>query len=63
MVYRGFCDKQNKNYSVELTHISASAMEDKNPNFIAGRLDCVYAGLTDCCNSPSDCSILKNLNK
>lgn len=63
MVYKGFCDKQNKNYYVEFNHISASALEDESPIFINGRLKCEYAGITGCCNNPKQCSILQNLNK
>lgn len=63
MVYKGFCDKQKKNYSVEFKQISTSALEDTSDNFINGRLKCGYAGITGCCNDPKQCSILKNLNK
>lgn len=63
MVYRGFCDKQKKNYSVDFRKISASALEDETPNFIDGRLTCNYAGITGCCHSPEQCSILQNINK
>lgn len=31
MVYTGFCDKQNKNYSVEFRQISVSSLEDIKP--------------------------------
>ena len=63
MVYHGFCDKQKKNYSVKLTPINASAAEDLSQKFIAGRLECTYAGTTGCCTNPDQCSILKNINK
>lgn len=63
MMYSGFCTKQNKNYQVEFTKLSASSLEDKNYQTIKGRLRCRYAGLTGCCNRASDCSILRNLYK
>lgn len=63
MVYTGYCDKQNKNYSVEFKQISVVSLNEKSPKFINGRLVCEHAGLTGCCNSPSQCSILKSLNK
>lgn len=63
MVYTGFCDKQNKNYSVEFASINATAKEDLTGKIINGRLNCIYAGLTGCCDHPSQCSIIKNVNK
>lgn len=63
MVYRGFCDKQNKDYSVEFRQISSSSLEDTTPKFENVRLECDYAGLTGCCRNPKQCSILKNLVK
>ena len=63
MVYSGFCDKQNKNYSVEFRQISVSSLEDIKPKLENGRLDCKYAGLTGCCNNPKQCSILQNINR
>lgn len=63
MVYRGFCDKQNKDYSVEFRKISSSSLEDATPKFENGRLECDYAGLTGCCHSPKQCSILQNFSK
>lgn len=63
MVYRGFCDKQSKNYSVEFRQISTSSLEDSKPKFENGRLKCDYAGFTGCCTNPKQCSILQNLNK
>lgn len=62
MVYRGFCDKQNKDYSVSFRQISISSLEDMKPTFENGRLECDYAGFTGCCNNPKQCSILKNIN-
>lgn len=63
MVYNGFCDKQNKNYSVEFSSINATSKEDLEESFIRGRLNCTYAGLTGCCDHPSQCSVINNLNK
>ncbi len=63
MVYHGFCDKQKKNYSVELTPLNASATEDLSQKSIVGRLECDYAGTEGCCTNPDQCSILKNINK
>lgn len=63
MVYRGFCDKQNKDYSVEVTLIPTGALEDNSVGYTTGRMNCMYASLHDCCNGPKQCSILKNLNK
>lgn len=63
MIYTGFCDKQNKNYSVEFRQISVSSLEDVSPKFENGRLDCKYAGFTGCCNDPKQCSILQNINR
>lgn len=63
MIYTGFCNKQNENYSVEFTQIPTSSLEDKTPNFINGRLKCEYAGITGCCNNPNQCSVLQNFNK
>lgn len=56
----GYCDKQNKEYSVEFQRINAYAMEDKNKRSIPGKLSCEYSKLHDCCLSPSECSILKS---
>lgn len=63
MVYNGFCDKQNKMYSVDFKQISVQSLEDTSRNFENGRLYCKYAGLTGCCNNPKQCSILQNINK
>lgn len=64
MLYKGFCDKQNKNYSVKITQINASAYEDLKSQVINGRFDCQFSGLTGCCpNGVKDCSIVKNLIK
>ncbi len=61
MVYSGFCDKQNRNYSVEFTRISTSDLEKSN--FENGRLICQYAALTGCCRNQKQCSILKQLSE
>lgn len=63
MVYTGFCEKQNKNYSVEYETINTNAIEDLKDCNVSGRLDCVYAGVTGCCSHPSQCSILQNATK
>lgn len=63
MVFTGFCNKQNKNYSVEFRQISVGSLEDLSHKFENGRLDCKYAGLTGCCNNPKQCSILQNINR
>ena len=60
MIYNGFCDKQNKNYSVSMEMIPAPSLEDEKPKFIPGRLTCKYASFTGCCNDPNQCSIIKN---
>jgi hypothetical protein len=61
MFYSGFCDKQNRNYSVEFERISTSDLEKES--FETGRLRCQYAALTGCCRNPKQCSILKELSK
>lgn len=63
MVYTGFCNKQNKIYSVEFRQISVSSLEDIKPKLENGRLDCKYAGLTGCCNNPKQCFILQKINR
>ena len=63
MHYSGFCIKQNKNYTVNFEQISRSALEDLNKSTILGRLNCNYAGLTGCCDHPSQCSILNPQKK
>ena len=64
MVYRGFCDKQNKDYSVKIIAINPSATEDFQARFISGRFKCEFSSLTNCCpNGAKDCSIIKNLNR
>lgn len=63
MIYHGLCEKQNKDYSVEYTTINSTAHEDFKGRFINGRLNCVYAGLTGCCERPSQCSVLKAAEK
>lgn len=63
MIYTGFYNKQNKNYSVEFRQISVSSLEDIKPKLENGRLDCKYAGLTGCCNNPKQCSILQKINR
>ena len=63
MTYTGFCEKQNKMYSVSFAQIDASATDDASPVFINGRLECLYAGLTGCCTHPNQCSILKEYMK
>ena len=61
MVFTGFCDKQNANYSVDLEIINASDLEKQG--FESGRLRCQYAALSGCCRNPKQCSILQNLNR
>lgn len=63
MVYNGFCDKQNKNYSVEFSSINATSKEDLEESFIRGRLNCTYAGPTGCCDHPSQFSVIKDFKK
>ncbi len=63
MIYSGFCEKQGKYYSINFTQINASSLEDKSPEFINGRLDCIYAGMTGCCTHPSQCSIINQNQK
>lgn len=63
MVYTGFCDKQNKDYSVSFRQIPSSSLEDASAKFENGRLKCDYAGITGCCRNPKQCSILQNLKK
>ena len=48
MIYSGFCDKQNKHYSVKFVPISVSALDDQSKQFRNGRLECGYAGTTGC---------------
>lgn len=61
MVFTGFCDKQSKNYSVEIKMSDSSDLEKQH--FETGRLICQYTMLSGCCRSPKQCSILQNLNK
>ena len=61
MVFSGFCNKQNQNYSVEFEIINAYDLEKQN--YENGRLKCEYASFTKCCRTPKQCSILQNLNK
>jgi hypothetical protein len=61
MVLTGFCDKQNKNYSVELKMVDSSDLEKQHLEI--GRLICQYATLSGCCRNPKQCSILQNLTK
>lgn len=61
MVFTGFCDKQNTNYSVDFETINASDLE--NQGFENGRLRCQYAALSGCFRNPKQCSILQNLNR
>ena len=63
MVFRGFCDKQNKNYSVYVEQIPVSTLEDSVNKYEYGRMNCEYAGLTGCCRNPNQCSILKSINE
>lgn len=59
MIVSGYCDKQNKEYSVEIEEINASATEDTVQKNIMGRLYCKYNRTADCCTGKGDCSILK----
>ena len=59
MVFNGFCDKQNKNYSIEASLINTGALDDLTPNYTIGRIKCNYASKTGCCSNPKQCSILK----
>ena len=61
MVFTGFCDKQSKNYSVEIKMVDSSDLEEQR--FENGRLICPYSALSGCCHTPEQCSILQNLNK
>ena len=61
MVFTGFCDKQNANYSVDFEIINASDLEKQG--FESGRLRCQYAALTGCCRNSKQCSILKELSE
>lgn len=61
MVFKGFCNKQNANYSVEFEVVDSSDLEEQR--FENGRLICQYASLSGCCRNPKQCSILQNLNK
>lgn len=59
MFYHGYCDKQNRNYTVEIEDINASATEDSKRENINGRFNCDYSGLVGCCRGPQECSIVK----
>ena len=61
MVFTGFCNKQNTNYSVEFEVLDSSDLEEQR--FENGRLICQYSALFGCCRTPKQCSILQNLNK
>ena len=61
MVFTGFCDKQSKNYSVEIKMVDSSDLEKQR--FETGRLICQYSALSGCCHTTKQCSILQNLNK
>lgn len=61
MVFNGFCDKQKRNYSVEIKMVDSSDLEKQH--FEISRLICKYASLSGCCHNPKQCSILQNLNK
>lgn len=63
MVYKGYCDKQGKDYSVHFRKINVSSLEDRGDIFENGRLECDYAGLTGCCRHPNQCSILKQYQR
>ena len=41
MMYSGFCTKQNKNYQVEFTQLSASSLEDKNYQTGVGEIESI----------------------
>lgn len=58
MIYHGYCDKQGEDYSVEFRSVNPSTLEDESIKFDNGRLVCKYAGITGCCRSPKQCSIL-----
>lgn len=61
MILNGFCDKQNKDYRVEIKMIDTSDLEKQSLE--NGRLICQYAMSFGCCRNPKQCSILQNLNK
>lgn len=63
MFYHGYCDKQNRDYTVRLKSINATVYEDVKRRSIDGRLDCDYASRTGCCRKREDCSIIRNLNR
>jgi len=63
LIYSGFCDKQNKHYSVKFVPISVSALDDQSKQLRNGQLVCDYAGTTGCCNHPNQCSVLKEFSK
>jgi hypothetical protein len=55
MILTGYCDKQNKEYTIDVDGIDATCPKDEVNKTIRGRINCEYASKSCECN---DCSIV-----
>jgi hypothetical protein len=60
MILTGYCDKQNKEYTIDVDGIDATCREDMKNRPIQGIIHCEYGSRNCECNS---CSILNAANK